>query len=90
MSCEQLADGRFRIGVHIADVTYFVQPGTAIDTWARQRATSCYLTNKVVPMLPRLLSNNLCSLNYGEDRLAYSVRRDVTLSWVFLCISVIP
>lgn len=62
----------YEIGVHIADVTHFVQPGTEVDREARRRATTVYLVHKVIPMLPPILSEELCSLNPGVDRLAYS------------------
>lgn len=65
-------DGTYEIGVHIADVSYFVTPGTAIDAEARSRATSVYLVDRTIPMLPHVLSTNLCSLNPNEDRLAVS------------------
>ena len=73
LSCQELPDGTFEVGVHIADVSYFVEPGTELDKEASQRATSVYLTQRVVPMLPRVLCEQLCSLNPGEDRLAFSV-----------------
>ncbi|KAI9343075.1 hypothetical protein DFJ73DRAFT_842129 [Zopfochytrium polystomum] len=66
-------DGTVEVGVHIADVSYFVQAGTALDEEARNRATTVYLTQKAVPMLPRLLCEELCSLNPGVERLAFSV-----------------
>jgi DIS3-like exonuclease 2 len=67
-----LGDGNFEIGVHIADVSYFVRPGNPLDVEASIRATTVYLVQKSLPMLPRLLSENLCSLNPNVDRLAYS------------------
>ena len=73
LSVERLDDGRFRIGVHIADVSYFVDEKTDLDASAADRATSVYLVQKVIPMLPRVLCEDLCSLNPGEDRLAFSV-----------------
>ncbi|RUS81839.1 hypothetical protein EGW08_010400, partial [Elysia chlorotica] len=73
LSIEEREDGKFEVGVHIADVSYFVTEGTALDEVASQRATSCYLVQKVVPMLPRLLCEELCSLNPDNDRLAFSV-----------------
>ena len=73
VSIKPLGDGTFELGVHIADVSYFVSPGTAVDEEAYNRATSVYLVQKVIPMLPRLLCEELCSLNAGVDRLAFSV-----------------
>ncbi|CAG8445580.1 7843_t:CDS:10 [Ambispora leptoticha] len=73
VSCTRLPDGKYEIGVHIADVSFFVKPNTALDRDARKRATSVYLVQKSVPMLPPLLSEQLCSLNPGVDRLAFSV-----------------
>jgi len=66
--------------VHIADVSYYVQPGTALDLAARERGTSVYLPGRCVPMLPEKLSNHLCSLVPGKDRLAFTVRFLVTPS----------
>ncbi|XGW25443.1 hypothetical protein V3C99_006678 [Haemonchus contortus] len=63
----------WEIGVHIADVSYFVDENTELDQWASQRATSVYLVQQVIPMLPRLLCEELCSLNAGVDRLTFSV-----------------
>ncbi|XP_051733112.1 DIS3-like exonuclease 2 isoform X2 [Ctenopharyngodon idella] len=73
LSCKQLSDGNFEVGVHIADVSYFVEEGNALDQIAGQRATSVYLVQKVIPMLPRLLCEELCSLNSLTDRLTFSV-----------------
>lgn len=72
ISVKKLDDGKFEIGIHIADVSYFVTPGTEIDTEARRRATSVYLVDRTIPMLPHVLSENLCSLRPEEDRLAMS------------------
>ncbi|KAE9419855.1 hypothetical protein Angca_005916, partial [Angiostrongylus cantonensis] len=63
----------WEVGVHIADVSYFVLENTPLDKWALNRATSVYLVDKVIPMLPRLLCEDLCSLNSGVDRLTFSV-----------------
>lgn len=62
-----------QVGVHIADVSYFVRPNTSIDAEAAHRATSIYLVQLCVPMLPRALCEVLCSLNPGEDKLTFSV-----------------
>lgn len=72
LSVRTLPDGNFEVGVHIADVSFFVKPGTELDNEAVERATSVYLVDRTIPMLPEVLSNNLCSLVQGEDRLAVS------------------
>ncbi|MCH7870984.1 MAG: ribonuclease R [Planctomycetes bacterium] len=72
ISLTQLADGRCELGVHIADVAHFVQPGTHLDDEARSRGTSVYLPGRVVPMLPEELSNGVCSLQEGRPRLTKS------------------
>ena len=73
LSITKLPDGTFELGVHIADVSYFVQQGTELDKEAIKRCTSTYFVHKVYPMLPRLLCERLCSLNPKVDRLAYSI-----------------
>jgi DIS3-like exonuclease 2 len=73
LSFECLENGVVRVGVHIADVSYFVSPNTALDKEAQSRSTSVYLEQQVVPMLPHLLCEELCSLNPGVDRLAFSI-----------------
>lgn len=72
LSVRKLPDGNIEVGVHIADVSYFVKPGTGLDKEAVERATSVYLVDRTIPMLPEVLSNNLCSLKPNEDRLAVS------------------
>ncbi len=74
----QLPNGNLEIGVHIADVSHYVRPGTALDDEALARATSVYLADQVVPMLPEKLSNSLCSLVAKRDRLAHSVIMEFT------------
>ncbi len=78
VSYERLSDGLIRLGVHIADVSYYVKEGSALDAEAFQRGTSVYLVNEVIPMLPERLSNDLCSLRPHTDRLTYSVLMDMT------------
>ncbi len=72
LSLGRLDNGNWEVGVHIADVTCFVKEGSLTEEEARQRATSVYLVDRVVPMLPESLSNNICSLNPSEDKLTYS------------------
>ncbi|CAC5419923.1 DIS3L2 [Mytilus coruscus] len=73
LSCEKLDDGTYNVGVHIADVSYFLKEDSALDKRASLRATSVYLVQKVIPMLPKILSEELCSLNPNQDRLTFSV-----------------
>ncbi|GAB4249353.1 MAG: ribonuclease R [Saprospiraceae bacterium] len=72
LSVRFLDDGSVEVGVHIADVTHYVRPGTALDKEAFHRSTSVYLVDRVIPMLPERLSNNLCSLRPHEDKLTFS------------------
>lgn len=72
ISLMKLNDGGYELGVHIADVSHYVKPDTALDKEAFERATSIYYADKVIPMLPKQLSNGICSLNEDETRLAFS------------------
>jgi ribonuclease R len=73
LSIRKLENGLWEVGVHIADVTYYVEEGGIIDKEALNRATSVYLVDRTIPMLPEKLCNNLCSLRPDEDKLTYSV-----------------
>ena len=73
LSIRKLDNGLWEVGVHIADVTHYVRPGSIIETEAEQRATSIYLVDRTIPMLPEHLSNGICSLRPNEDKLTYSV-----------------
>lgn len=72
LSVQILSNGNIEVGVHIADVSHYVVDGEPLDTEARERGTSIYLVDRVIPMLPEVLSNDLCSLRPHEDRLAFS------------------
>ncbi len=73
LSVRRMPGGNYEVGVHIADVTHYVKPDSIIDREARERATSVYLVDRVVPMLPEHLCNGICSLRPDEDKLAFSV-----------------
>ncbi|KAF9945834.1 hypothetical protein BGZ72_000942 [Mortierella alpina] len=73
VSCTRLGDGTYEIGVHIADVSHFIKVGSALDREAKSRATTVYLVQKAIPMLPNVLCEDLCSLTANVDRLAFSV-----------------
>ncbi len=72
LSLRKTEEGLWEVGVHIADVSHYVTPGGIIDTEAEERATSIYLVDRTIPMLPEVLSNNLCSLSPHEDKLCFS------------------
>jgi ribonuclease R len=78
ISLEKLDNGHWLLGVHIADVSHFVQPKTALDREAKERATSVYLPDRVIPMLPEVISNNLASLQPDRVRYAISARMEFT------------
>lgn len=73
LSVRHLKNGLWEVGVHIADVTYYVKPDSIIDREAEKRATSIYLVDRVIPMLPERLCNQVCSLRPNEEKLCYSV-----------------
>jgi ribonuclease R len=72
LSIQQLENGNYEIGIHIADVSHYVLENDSIDKEAQERATSIYLVDRVIPMLPEVLSNNLCSLRPNEEKLCFS------------------
>lgn len=78
LSFKKLENGNYEIGVHIADVSHYVTPGTVVDKEAQSRGTSVYLVDRTVPMLPEKLSNKLCSLRPGEPKLTFSAVFEVT------------
>ncbi len=78
LSIRKLSNGNYEVGVHIADVTHYVHPNTIIDHEAEKRATSVYLVDRVVPMLPEHLCNGICSLRPDEDKLTFSTIFEMT------------
>lgn len=83
---KELPDGFYEVGVHIADVTYFLKRNTPLDTEARDRGTSTYLVDTVIPMLPPLLCEELCSLNPGVER--YSLHQSTINESDVFCVCV--
>lgn len=92
ISFRVLENGNYEIGIHIADVSHYVTPGTQLEEEAFRRATSVYLVDRTIPMLPEKLSNNLCSLRPHEDKLVFSAvfeindRAEVLAEWFGRCI----
>lgn len=84
LSLETDSDGNMVLGVHIADVSHFVTPGSALDEEARIRGNSVYLPDLVIPMLPEQLSNGVCSLRPDEDRFAFSVFMTMSVDGIVL------
>ncbi|MCY4419623.1 MAG: ribonuclease R [Cytophagales bacterium] len=78
LSYRKIKDGKIEIGIHIADVTHYVKPGTAIEEEAQRRANSIYLVDRTLPMLPEKLSNQVCSLMPNKDRLSFSIIFEVS------------
>lgn len=78
LSIRSIKEGLWEVGVHIADVTHYVQEGSIIDKEAEKRATSVYLVDRTIPMLPERLCNFICSLRHNEEKLSYSVIFDIT------------
>jgi ribonuclease R len=78
LSLRTLENGNFEVGIHIADVSHYVTVGSLLDQEAKERGTSVYLVDRVIPMLPEVLSNDLCSLRPHEDRLAFSAIFEIT------------
>lgn len=88
LSIRKIGNNLWEIGVHIADVSYYVKPGTILDKEAYKRATSIYLVDRVIPMLPEVLSNGVCSLRPNEEKLCFSAvfkinnNGDVSEEWI--------
>lgn len=78
LHCRDLENGNLEVGVHIADVSHFIRPGTAIDREAAERGTTVYLTDRRIDMVPELLSSNLCSLRCNVERFAFSILWEMT------------
>lgn len=78
LSLKELPNGNFEVGIHIADVSHYVREGSALDAEALKRGCSIYLVDRTIPMLPHVLSNDVCSLNPNEDKLTFSAVFEIT------------
>ena len=87
---QQLDNGGYKLGVHIADVSYYVTEGSILDVEALDRGTSVYLVDRVLPMLPRRISNGICSLNAGADRLAMTCEMEISPDGKILSHEIFP